>query len=97
MELYTGTPYWPVKNKLWDYFNPLKENLSVDVVIVGAGITGALVAHEMLRYGIDCCVVDKRTPGLGSSSASTALLQYEIDVPLCRMAEMMPEKAAVLA
>ena len=71
MELYTGTPYWPVKNKLWDYFNPLKENLSVDVVIVGAGITGALVAHEMLRYGIDCCVVDKRTPGLGSSSAST--------------------------
>ncbi len=97
MELYTGTPYWPVKNKLWDYFNPLKENLSVDVVIVGAGITGALVAHEMLRYGIDCCVVDKRTPGLGSSSASTALLQYEIDVPLCRMAEMMPEKDAVLA
>ena len=97
MDLYAGTPYWMVKNRLWDYYRPLRKDLRTTAVVIGAGITGALVAHELLRSGIACCMVDKRTPATGSSCASTALLQYEIDVPLCRMAKLMPEKDAVTA
>ena len=97
MDLYAGTPYWMVKNPLWSYCNPLREDIRTEAVVIGAGITGALVAHRLQRAGIDCCVVDKRTPGTGSSCASTALLQYEIDVPLCRMARMMPEQDAATA
>lgn len=97
MDLYAGTPYWMVKNPLWSYCNPLREDIRTEAVVIGAGITGALVAHRLRRAGIDCCVVDKRTPATGSSCASTALLQYEIDVPLCRMARMMPEQDAATA
>lgn len=81
MDLHSGLPYWIVRNSLLDYFHPLEDDLSTDIVIVGSGITGALMAHELCRAGIECCVIDKRSIATGSSAASTALLQYEIDVP----------------
>jgi glycine/D-amino acid oxidase-like deaminating enzyme len=97
MDLYSGLPYWIVKNKLFNYYNPLKENLSIDVAVVGSGITGSLVAHELCKAGIGCAVFDKRTVSTGSSAASTSLLQYEIDVPLCEMAELIGEEKAAKA
>ena len=54
--------------------------------MIGAGITGALVAHELVRSGLDAVVVDKRAPGVGSTSASTALLLYETDTALAELA-----------
>ena len=97
MDLHSGLPYWIIKNPLFDYYNPLKKDLETDIVIIGSGITGALMAHELCRTGLECCIVDKRSIATGSSAASTALLQYEIDVPLCEMAEQIGEKNAVTA
>lgn len=97
MDLYSGLPYWIVKNSLYDYSNPLQANHKADVVVIGSGITGALVAHELCEAGIKCCLIDKRTPSTGSSSASTALLQYEIDEPLYKMAKSVGEKSALMA
>jgi len=97
MDLHSGLPYWIVRNSLLDYFHPLEDDLSTDIVIVGSGITGALMAHELCRAGIECCVIDKRSIATGSSAASTALLQYEIDVPLCRMAKIISEENAATA
>ncbi|MDU1890358.1 MAG: FAD-dependent oxidoreductase [Dysgonomonas sp.] len=97
MDLYSGLPYWIAKNSLYDYFNPLTKNLKTDVAIIGSGITGSLVAHELCKAGIKCCIIDKRTPSTGSSSASTALLQYEIDEPLYKMAKSVGEDNALLA
>ena len=97
MDLHSGLPYWIVRNSLLDYFHPLEGDLSTDIVIIGSGITGALMAHELCRAGIECCVIDKRSIATGSSAASTALLQYEIDVPLCRMAKIISEENAATA
>ncbi len=97
MDLHSGLPYWIIKNPLFDYFNPLKTDISTDVAIIGAGITGALMAHELCRAGLKCCVIDRRSIATGSSAASTALLQYEIDLPLCRMIEKIGEQKAVAA
>lgn len=97
MNLYSGLPYWIVKNPLCNYFNPLSGDVTAKVAIIGSGITGSLVADELCRAGVDCCVIDKRSVSTGSTCASTALLQYEIDLPLCRLVEMMPEKYAVEA
>lgn len=55
------------------------------------------MAHELCHAGIKCCIVDKRSIATGSSAASTALLQYEIDVPLCRMAKIIGEENAATA
>ena len=97
MDLYSGLPYWIAKNPLYSYFNPLESDFNTDVIIIGAGITGALVAHELSNAGIKCAIVDKRSITTGSSTASTALLQYEIDTPLCDLVKMIDEDLAVLA
>lgn len=97
MDLHSGLPYWIAKNPLYDYYNPLRQDYSAPVVIIGSGITGALVAHELCSSGIKCCVVDKRTPSTGSSIASTALLQYEIDTPLHQLIDKVGEEHAVTA
>ncbi|WP_029901947.1 FAD-binding oxidoreductase [Prevotella sp. 10(H)] len=97
MDLYSGLPYWIAKNSLYDYFNPLEKNYTTDVAIIGSGITGSLVANQLCKAGIKCCIIDKRTPSTGSSTASTALLQYEIDEPLYKMAKSVGEENALLA
>lgn len=97
MDLYSGLPYWIVKNELNNYFQPLTEQLDIEVAIIGSGITGALVAHALCEAGFRCAVFDKRTLSTGSSSASTAQLQYEIDLPLHELIEQVGEKQAVQA
>ena len=97
MKLHSGLPYWIIKNRLYDYYNPLKDDVTADVAVVGSGITGALAAHELCKAGFDCCVLDKRSIATGSSAASTALLQYEIDLPLHKLAEKIGEDKAVTA
>ena len=72
MDLHSGLPYWIIKNPLFDYYNPLKKDLETDIVIIGSGITGALMAHELCRTELECCVVDKRSIATGRSAASTA-------------------------
>lgn len=59
---------------------------TVDVLIVGAGIGGALMAVSLIKRGLRILVVDRRRPLQGSSLASTAMIQHEIDVPLHRLA-----------
>lgn len=97
MELYAGFPFWLIKNPLYNYVNEIRENFHIDVAIIGSGITGALVAHELCSQGIACAIIDKRSISTGSSAASTAQLQYEIDVPLHKLLEKVSEKTAVVA
>lgn len=64
------------------------ENLSCDVLIVGAGITGSLVAERLTRQGLDVIIIDRELPGRGSTAASTAMLLWEIDRPLHELSEI---------
>ena len=58
---------------------PLDQDRRCGVLIVGAGITGALMAQHLASLGHDVCVIDRERPGLGSTAASTAMLLWEID------------------
>lgn len=97
MDLHSGLPFWIVKNELFNYYNPLSKNHKTEVAVIGSGITGALVAHELCKAGIKCSVFDKRTIATGSTAASSAQLQYEIDVPLCEMKKKVGEETAAKA
>jgi glycine/D-amino acid oxidase-like deaminating enzyme len=55
---------------------------TVDVAICGAGIMGAMLAERLSAAGLEVALVDRRPPGHGSTSASTALILWEMDVPL---------------
>lgn len=89
MNLKGGYPFWLIKDGLPYTFPKLDKDISTDVIIMGAGISGALVRYYLVEAGINCITVDARTIGLGSTCASTALLQYEIDTPLVELIGMI--------
>jgi glycine/D-amino acid oxidase-like deaminating enzyme len=97
MNLKAGYPFSLIKNGLVASYPKLEKNIRTDVVIMGGGISGALVAHHLSQKNISCVIVDARSIGLGSSCASTSLLQYEIDTPLHKLSELIGEKEAARA
>ena len=97
MDLKSGYPFWALKNGLMHAFPPLQADIRCDVAIIGGGITGALIADELAAHGHEVAVVDQRDVGWGSTAASTALLQYEIDTHMVDLAKQYGEDNAVLA
>jgi len=66
----------------------LDTDIHCDVAIVGGGITGALAAEHLTARGLDVVLVDREREGFGSTAASTAMLQWEIDLPLRKLAAL---------
>lgn len=97
MDLKSGFPFWAIRNGLPHAFPPLRRDLRCDVAVLGAGITGALIADELAAHGHSVCVLDERDAGWGSTAASTALLQYEIDTHMVDLRDRYGEADAVLA
>ena len=65
------------------------------ILVIGAGISGALVAESLSADGHEVTIVDRRGPVRGSTPASTALVEYEIDTPLIELARKIgADKAA---
>ncbi|MGH9426039.1 MAG: FAD-dependent oxidoreductase [Terriglobia bacterium] len=95
MDLTSCRPFWPVKNGPLGHYLPLNEDLDCEVAIVGAGITGALAAYYLTKEGIRTVIVDRREAGTWSTSATTGLLQYEVDTPLFELIGRVGEKKAV--
>lgn len=97
MDLRSGYPFWTVRSGLIEAFPALREDIACDVAIVGAGITGALIGWRLQREGLRVALIDRREAGWGSTSASTALLQYEIDTEMHELAAWYGEGTAALA
>jgi len=74
-----GNVLFAQNNKVPRQYPYLTENLETEVVIIGGGITGAIVSYYLTKADIPCVVIEQSRVGLGSTCASTALLQYELD------------------
>jgi glycine/D-amino acid oxidase-like deaminating enzyme len=94
MELTSDYPFWSIINGLPKSYPTLDRDLNCDVAIVGGGITGALVSYHLAAAGVQTVVLDKRDIGTGSTSGSTGLLQYEVDVPLRELTQKIGTKKA---
>ncbi|WP_421825939.1 NAD(P)/FAD-dependent oxidoreductase [Larkinella sp.] len=97
MDVHSQEPFWLLKNGLLHTYPSLRQPISCDVLIVGGGITGSLMAHSLVQAGFDTVVIDKRDVATGSTSASTAMLQYEIDTALHELIPMIGEEGALRA
>src|SRR5690554_3545629 len=95
MKLRSPEAFWLLKNGILNSYPSLQENISCDIAVIGAGITGVLISHALHKAGYDTVVIDKKDVANGSSSATTSLLQYEIDTMMVDLARMIGEEGAV--
>lgn len=82
MKLRTGRPLWLSPKVIPLRAARLSRTHTCDVAVIGAGITGALVAHQLLKVGLSVTLLDKRKAGFGSTAASTGLLLYQPDTSI---------------
>lgn len=84
-----------MRNGIGDAGNGLEQSLDCDIAVIGAGITGALVVDALVATGQRIVVLDSRDLAQGSTAASTALLQYEIDTPLVELTRLIGAEPAM--
>lgn len=97
LDLRTGTPVWKAYRSRRVAEARLTRDLDTDVLVVGMGISGAMTADLLTEAGHDVVMIDRRGPSLGSTPATTALVQFEVDVPLTRLRRMIGAEKATRA
>ena len=95
--LHSGAPFWLVRDGMREEEPRAPRRGRYDVVVVGAGVTGALIADALAAEGLSVLIVDRGAPATGSTAASTALLQYELDAELHDLVAKIGEADAVRA
>jgi glycine/D-amino acid oxidase-like deaminating enzyme len=93
----SSSPYWLLRNGTGDARAALAGPVECDVAIIGAGITGTLVADALIGTGRRIVMLDSRDVALGSTAATTALLQYEIDTHLTELTQLIGGERAMRA
>ncbi len=91
MQLTSGSPFWLTQHGLPAPYPTLDQDIECDVAVLGAGVSGALVSDALAATGLRVVVLDKHYPGTGSTSASTALLQFELDVSLRELRQRLSD------
>lgn len=95
MKIRSKEPYWLLKNGIINGYPSLRKNVSCDILIVGGGLSGALMAYRFAGSGYKTIVVDKRDIGAGSTSANTSMIQYELDEPLYGLIDSFGKDVAI--
>lgn len=94
-DLHFGNPLWASQPSRRLLVDVIRKDLRTDVVVIGAGISGSMMAEALTDAGLKVIILDKRYPGHSSTMATTALLQFEIDQPLTHLIPQIGfEKAA---
>lgn len=96
MRLRTYESFWLLQNGLLYTYPLLQKNINTEIVVIGGGITGALISDALAQAGYKVVVLDKRDIGQGSTAATTSMLQYEVDTQLIDLAKKIGEAAAAL-
>ncbi len=95
MKLHVGCVYWPEMtnvNKINTQTEFNKENRQV--LVVGAGISGAITSYRLSKKGYKVTLIDKKEVGAGSSSANTGLIQYMSDKGLIEFIDQIGKDKA---
>ncbi|MFI2856440.1 NAD(P)/FAD-dependent oxidoreductase [Paenibacillus sp. JSM ZJ436] len=80
MKLTSGPSPWEQEfNNTYPSYPQLEDSVTCDVLVIGGGISGALVSYELTKRGLDVLLLEEHTVAGGSTSASTALLQFMND------------------
>ena len=96
-DLRTGRPLWLARKPAPFKIDKSTAGIHADIVVVGTGISGALVSDALLNAGFSVLALDRREPMSGSTPASTALLQFELDTPFTELSRRIGKSDAARA
>ncbi|WP_027060013.1 NAD(P)/FAD-dependent oxidoreductase [Mesorhizobium loti] len=94
LDLRTGRPVWSAYRAPAVPTSALTRDVKTDVLIIGMGISGAMMAEALTAEGHQVICIDRRGPLKGSTPATTALVQFEIDQPLSTLSKMIGKTSA---
>lgn len=97
LDLRTGIPVWNAYRAPRVPTQRLARDVKCDVLVVGLGISGAMIAEALTAQGLSVIGVDRRGIMLGSTPATTALVQFEIDQPLSELGRQIGQADAAQA
>lgn len=97
LDLRTGKPVWLGYRAPAVEAATISRDLTVDVLVIGLGISGAMLCDALSQAGLKVVGVDRRRPLAGSTPATTALVQFEIDQPLSVLSGKIGKDRAVRA
>lgn len=96
-DLWTGRSVWMDSKVPRIKTASLAQDVTTDIILVGAGITAAITAQALAARGHKVVLLDRRAPLSGSTTATTALLQHEIDLPILKLKKKIGLEPAVRA
>ena len=82
LNLRTGRTVWSAYRAPSVPTETLTRDIKADILVVGMGISGAMIVEQLTAAGHAVVAIDRRGPFKGSTAATTALVQFEIDQPL---------------
>ncbi|PZQ48524.1 MAG: FAD-dependent oxidoreductase [Rhodovulum sulfidophilum] len=94
LDLRGGRPVWSPYRAPRVPSGKLTRDVTTDVLVIGMGISGAMIAEALTAEGHAVVMIDRRGPIEGSTAATTALVQYEIDTPLTRLVRRVGRERA---
>ncbi len=92
MNLVDGNLYFKKISKNNKQYNYLNENINCDVLIIGAGVSGAITAYYMAEEGYNVVIVDKNIVGYGSTSANVGILDVSLGMETNKLSKIIGEK-----
>ncbi len=72
-------------------FPSINGNLTVDVLVIGGGITGVTTAYQLRKRGLKVCLVEAGHIAGGQTGTTTAHLTYVTDLPFHRLVNQIGE------
>ncbi|TFE00067.1 FAD-binding oxidoreductase [Jeotgalibacillus sp. R-1-5s-1] len=96
MDLQSGRFYWDTTFIDPPEYPSLAEDIQCDVLIIGAGSSGAQVAYDLKDTGLNVVVIDQYKAGMGSTRTNTALVQYLGDKMTYELVNSFGEEAAMM-
>jgi glycine/D-amino acid oxidase-like deaminating enzyme/nitrite reductase/ring-hydroxylating ferredoxin subunit len=92
----TNVPFW-IDSAPIQKFPKLQRNMSVDVVVVGAGVTGITTAYFLKQTGLTVALIERERVASIDTGHTTAHLTYVTDVELRELARNFGEDHAQAA
>lgn len=96
MKLYSGETYWNTTSNTSHDFKQLASDLKAEILIVGGGMSGNLLAYTLAKRGKSVTLIEKNKLGSGSSTANTGLLQYSSDIMVSELADEIGKSDAIM-